>query len=260
MFLLAPSLEVNQLSLPAQNNPFGTAGSFGDAFGPIGSLMATIAASGALYAFVNDRHDRKVQQFESNFFALLANFESITAQAKLTFGKNKGDVSFKSKYRALEKAVNHSPKRVFQGRSALRVLVLRIREGVNPSGFNDIKVVSNVYQGLFNNNVNMLGHYFRTLHHLFRLIDERCLADKDFYARILRAQLSDEELCLIAYNCIVGEGRFKFKHLAVRFSLFHNLHRLSEDPHKKAELSFFQRKLPREAFRFEEQGAISYND
>lgn len=149
MFLLAPSLEVNQLSLPAQNNPFGTAGSFGDAFGPIESLMATIAASGALYAFVNDRHDRKVQQFESNFFALLANFESITAQAKLTFGKNKGDVSFKSKYRALEKAVNHSPKRVFQGRSALRVLVLRIREGVNPSGFNDIKVVSNVYQGLF---------------------------------------------------------------------------------------------------------------
>lgn len=222
--------------------------------------MATVAASAALYAFVSDRHDRALQNFEANFFVLLSNFESITRQSTMVFGKADPKIKFKSDYKRLEITSNRKITKNFEDREALRIAVYRIREAVGVEGYNNIKVVSDAYNNIFNNNVNMLGHYFRTIHHLYRLIDERCPGDKLYYSRVLRAQLSNEEVCLLSYNCIVGEGRFKFRALAVKFSLFHNLHRYEGDSYALSELAFFQRKLPQTAFRFEKYHPITFDD
>jgi hypothetical protein len=258
--LLAPSNGFSSLLKLDSTDPFKTLGPFGDAFGPIASLMATIAASGALYAFISDRSDRRLQSFESNFFILLSNLESITRQSSLKFGRKDKDVNFSSKYKSLERIATRKIVKEFEGRNALLVIVYRIREKVGIDGYRDVKEVYRAYTRIFGGNVNTLGHYFRTIHHICRLIDERCPGDKQYYARILRAQLSNEEICLLAYNCIVGEGRLKFARLAISFSLFHNLHNYENDQYASAELRFFRRKLPNEAFRTEHNPEINYND
>ncbi len=60
-----------------------------------------------------------------------------------------------------------------------------------------------------------LSHYFRNLYHIYRFIHESKLIDEDAkrkYARIVRAQLSDEELVAILYNCLAeGDGNGKSK-------------------------------------------------
>lgn len=43
------------------------------------------------------------------------------------------------------------------------------------------------------------------------------------YLRLLRAQISNAELLLIALNCVHGEGRAKFKPLVERYALLHNM-------------------------------------
>lgn len=50
-----------------------------------------------------------------------------------------------------------------------------------------------------------LSHYFRNLYHIFRFIEDSKLIDteeKKKYARITRAQLSDQELVAVLYNCL----------------------------------------------------------
>ena len=241
-------------------DPYSRLGPFGASFGPIGTLMATIAASGAFVAFLNDRRARRLEQFESNFFTLLATFESITSQASVFLGKVGDDRKFPFLYEPLSTTANRKVEREFTGRAGLRVILFALRDHITVDGYRDIKRVSLAYEKEFNKYVDLLGHYFRTLHHIFRLIDERGVSDKDYYARIARANLSNAELCLIAYNCIVGEGRFKFRKLAIKYSLLHNLHRKSLDRHAAAELDFFLRKLPDQAFRFEEFPPITYDD
>lgn len=68
-----------------------------------------------------------------------------------------------------------------------------------------------------------IGHYFRNLYVLIRFIAESPVEEKQSYVRIVRAQLSTDELFLIFYNCVGGEGRERFLPLADEYHLFNNL-------------------------------------
>lgn len=242
------------------NDNFGRSGAFGDSFGVIASFMTTVAAIGVYLTYTADVEARRLQAFEENFFTLLKNFESITAQTTIELLVEDEDTHFDATYDRLVSITGSRVVRAHHGRAGLGVILLVIRDKVGSSGYNNSKVVATAYDNTFNHFAGYLGHYFRSLYHLYRLIEERCPGEKMYYARIVRAQLSNPELCLIAYNCIVGEGRFKFQELAVRYSLFHNLHRSGLDNHGIAELDFFTRKLPPEAFRFEPQPPITFDD
>ncbi|MGL0870746.1 putative phage abortive infection protein [Vibrio vulnificus] len=67
-----------------------------------------------------------------------------------------------------------------------------------------------------------LGHYFRFLYNIIRFIDDANV-EKTTYIRIVRSQLSDQELALLFYNCLSEHGREKFKPLVERYALFDNL-------------------------------------
>lgn len=243
----------------SNRNPFSVSGSFGDSFGPIGALMATIAAAGFYQAFIRDSEDRKLQKFESNFFTLLNTFESITQQSYMNIGRSKKAKDFKTTYEPLARLANREVTREFHGRRALRIILFSLRSTIRPSGYNNIKVVEKRYNEMYDKWVDTLGHYFRTLYHIFRLIDS-CPGDKMYYARIVRASLSQNELCLLAYNCIVGEGRYKFKIFAERYVLFHNIHIHRLNEYEAAELKFFVNKLKPETFRFEKQREVTFDD
>ena len=60
----------------------------------------------------------------------------------------------------------------------------------------------------------VVGHYFRNLYQIIKFIDDSTLEDIDKikYARVLRAQLSSDEIALLFFNCVslkVDNGQFK---------------------------------------------------
>lgn len=196
-------------------------GTFGDSFGIIGSLMAALAASGAFYAFSEQREDMRLQQFERNFYSLFDHFQEIVKQIDIIY------VSWKSpedKERDRE-GLLADRKVLYAGREALRDLLNELRASIAVESYNNSKIVAIKYDEFFDKWMDDLGHYFRTLYHLFRMIRDDCPNNKVKYSRIVRAHLSNSEQCLIAYNCICGEGRFAFVNLLEEFSVLHNIHR-----------------------------------
>lgn len=93
------------------------------------------------------------------------------------------------------------------------------------------------YADIYEKNQNDLGQYFRTTYHLVRFADDRFNFDSAYeYVRILRAQLSNAELVLIALNCAYGEGREKFLTLVQKFALLHNINPSDRERYKLDEL------------------------
>lgn len=66
-----------------------------------------------------------------------------------------------------------------------------------------------------------LSHYFRFLYNFFRFLEEKAGSD-EFYAKVLRSQLSNEELTLLYYNCLSPDGE-KMEKYAKKFEVFDNI-------------------------------------
>jgi hypothetical protein len=66
-----------------------------------------------------------------------------------------------------------------------------------------------------------LGHYFRYLFNVIRFIDNNKVSD-DFHIKLLRSQLSDQELGLLFYNALSAQGA-AFRPYIERFALFDNM-------------------------------------
>ncbi|MFB9215535.1 putative phage abortive infection protein [Vibrio sinaloensis] len=86
----------------------------------------------------------------------------------------------------------------------------------------EIRKLDGAWQEFWKSHQKELGHYFRFLYNIVRFIDESNV-DKTTYMRIVRAQLSDQELALLFYNCLSKHGRDKFKPLVESYTLFDNL-------------------------------------
>ena len=85
----------------------------------------------------------------------------------------------------------------------------------------DIDRAINAYDQFYKDYQSDLGHYFRVLYNIFRYIDQSEFAD-GIYAKILRAQLSNQELLIIFYNNATERGK-AFAALAERFELYDNM-------------------------------------
>ncbi len=68
-----------------------------------------------------------------------------------------------------------------------------------------------------------LGHYFRLLYNIVKLVSKTDNIEKTFYTNLVRAQLSSAELSLLFYNCISRNGNEKFKPLVEEFALLKTL-------------------------------------
>lgn len=77
------------------------------------------------------------------------------------------------------------------------------------------------YKNLYNKYSKDIGHYFRLLYNIFKFVESSGYSG-GVYQKILRAQLSEQELLIIFYNCNFEHGK-KFRRLAEKFQLFDNL-------------------------------------
>lgn len=200
-----------------RNFDFERAGQFGDAFGPLSALMASLAAVGAWFALRQSRE----QAFEATFYSLLAHHNSIVASTAVqTRKKRPKDASGDT---------TQDESNLYEGREAFRRLLRLLRSTVAGVKKDDeLERVLSGYSRFFNRYEDKLAHYFRTLYHIVLYVHRSRVIDKRLYIRILRAQLSNSEQILLLYNLVAGKGFWKFKGLAETYSLLHNV-RFQED-------------------------------
>ena len=90
------------------------------------------------------------------------------------------------------------------------------------SGYDAAKYINHAYSQFWAHHNKNLGHYFRFLYNIIKFADSS--KDKPIrYIRLLRAQLSDQELYLIFYNCLSHHSEGKFKPLVEKYALFNNM-------------------------------------
>jgi Putative phage abortive infection protein len=87
--------------------------------------------------------------------------------------------------------------------------------------FHDNQRIVHTYNYFYRDHQSDLGHYFQMLYNIFRYIDDGPFSD-GIYAKILRAQLSNQELLIIFYNNATERGK-AFAALAERFELYDNM-------------------------------------
>ncbi|EPH0778769.1 putative phage abortive infection protein [Pseudomonas aeruginosa] len=120
--------------------------------------------------------------------------------------------------------------RVTKGRDCFVVFYRRLKQHYTPNKFSihndqsELNLLREVYKKFWEENQLELGHYFRFLYNIFRFIKYSGFSDGP-YSRLIRAQLSDQELLVIFYNCIASIHGDNFKSIAEEFSLFDNMPR-----------------------------------
>lgn len=160
----------------------------------------------------------KKQNFESTFFQMLSLHNDIVNSVDLV-EKESGNIT--------------------KGRDCFRVFYTRLarlyRETKNKGkGKYPPESIAQVSYTLFwKDHQAELGHYFRYLYNLIKFVDESEFSE-GLYIKLIRAQLSDQELFLLFYNSISVQGQ-KFRSYIEKYELFDNMPiiRILDESHLK---------------------------
>lgn len=142
-----------------------------------------------------------LQRFENSFFNLLTNLNSIIKDLKIRATKD------------------------HQGREVFIVIYSSLLNKSKSFNLQEIEFYLRAYSEVYDTYYGILSHYFRTLYHLFKFIENSKLdeIDKKKYASLVRAQLSSYEQIILFYNCLHVNGNKKFKPLIEKFGLLNNI-------------------------------------
>lgn len=187
---------------------FSNTGAFGDSFGPLSTMMGAAAAIGAFLAWHAQREELKrvrANDEQNKADAAIARDEQTFFNLVKFFQDN---VSFTDIQRS------DGPDK--RGQDAFGFILSRVDRRINQG-------ISSAYSFTFNQYVNDLGHYFRTVYNIVNFVDKSNIENKYFYIKILRSLLSNSEIALIGLNCEHGEGKTKFKPLVEKYALLKNL-------------------------------------
>ncbi len=220
-----------------------TLGTSGDYFGgfanPILSFMAFLGVLYSIYlqqtSLRENQQDtqRQIatlerQNIETTFFSMLKLYDSIV---------NSTDTNIKRTGFDLTGKVNSSVQHI-KGRDCFTLFAERLQNTYikhkkdRMGDTNEESIIEDAYSDFYGPHRQDLGHYFRFLFNTIRYIDDQSQrkdlgiprAEFEKYMKILRAQLSDQELVLLFYNCLHGRGK-DFAKYAKQFELFDNLPR-----------------------------------
>jgi hypothetical protein len=250
-------------------------GVFGDQFGAVNALFSGLAFTGVITTLILQQAEIKKQartlqrqQFESGFFHLLDLHTKIIDQ--LDIGGSKGRVAFERFLKTMEarsdslsamvalkplsriqvsdiasnRKVSEECKLLLGPTATLQIEEILKKE--SGSGivalFNDdnkeehLRIITDAYYLAHKDTNHGMAHYFRTLYHIVKYIDDSSLInddEKNRFARIISAQLSEDEQTAIFYNSMivprtvggisVDFGFPKMHKLLIKYSLLNNL-------------------------------------
>lgn len=227
----------------------GEVGTFGDSFGALTSLFTGLAFVGLIITLrqqkaqiAMQREDLKLQRDE-----MKASREELSGQKEQMALQNQSlkQQMFEQTFFNLLNVFNqyiadlvekaptkgHEPKR---GRDLLEKICEEISNdplgyimfGAQGQGQPDFgkklrETAGRAIDGLSGNG-NDLNSYFRLLYNILKLVEQSGVDRKKTYTNILRAQLSDNELQLIALNCARSEA-VKLQVLVDRYDILKHL-------------------------------------
>jgi hypothetical protein len=206
------------------------AGVFGDSFGVLTSLFSGLAFAGIIFTILLQRDELQLQRreleltrgeiknqnqtiekqnFENTLFQMLRLHNDIVNTIDLRRDSQRGQI-------------------VTRGRDCFVAFYKRIQEcypnvEINAPDAQEEEKIQRAYELFWSKNQQELSHYFRYLYTIFKFIKFSDVGDKRLYSNIVRAQLSDQELLVLFYNCLSKYGKGKFKPIAEEFALFNNL-------------------------------------
>jgi hypothetical protein len=192
-------------------------GTYGDSFGALNTLFSGLAFAAIVLSIylqskeiretrreVEEQRSQQTKQvFENSFFQLLYLSNQIV--------KN---FSYTSDYGASQST---SGKNCFEAirRDFVSVALMSAHWGSS----SEIR-----YEKFYLKHTHdELGHYFRNLYQVVKLVHFSKMPDKKFYTNIVRAQLSSHELYLLFYNGLSRFGRERFFPLLVEYEFFEHL-------------------------------------
>lgn len=198
-----------------------TSGDFGVFGDYIGGTVGTIVGIISIYLLYKTYNSQvsfarsqemvaKCQQFESTFFNLLEQQQCLREQLECEIG-NEHYQSFSYLERMREELSD-----------ALACLNYRMEDITVENKILLKNIVNQLYLDFFLPNVSHLGHYYRHLYHIIKYVDDSNVQDAKQYIDILQAQLSNDELYLLAINGISNYGRRKLLPLMDKYSFLEN--------------------------------------
>ncbi|WP_267369954.1 MULTISPECIES: putative phage abortive infection protein [unclassified Pantoea] len=194
-------------------------GTLGDYFGgisnPILAFITFTAVLFTVYLQLKQSHESQKLNFEGTFFNMLTLF--VTTRSKLKYKEFEGEECFEKiiedKFLTNKKFSNSSP------------LIESTKRDFTAKDYST-ESAKKKYTNFNKTHNQYLGHYFRTLYRVLKIIDGSNLdiRDKISYSRILRAQLSTDELSLLFLNGlkdVCDQGNFQ--KLIYRYSMLEHL-------------------------------------
>lgn len=220
-------------------------GTFGDMFGGINALFSGLAFSGVIYAIILQKKELTLQRkelrmtrkelkgqkkemalqnetllkqnFENTFFQLLRLHGDIVSSIDLV--RNEGNK-------------NHPTRITTTGRDCFKVFEARFKKIFYDQRFHQKDGpplpqvhahIQGAYNDFFSEDQANLGHYFRSLYQIVKLVDQSEMDDKKTYTNLIRAQLSSYELTLLFYYGLSLLGGEKFLPLIEKYTLLKHL-------------------------------------
>lgn len=172
----------------------------------------------------------KIQRFENTFFQLLSLHHELVDKLKFSkAGRRVANNQFESREMLMEACEDlnkliKEQNQIFN----LNEYLQSISEPNLPKDKYEAEVrIGSAYSEFyFKLYKQTLSHYFRNVYHIFKLIYKSDLIkseNKQFYASLMRAQLSSEEQLLILYNSLVKNlGYPNFLFLIKEFDILQN--------------------------------------
>lgn len=226
-------------------------GTLGDMFGVVNAVFTGLAFVGVVLTVILQRNDLKIQKeervaaedelkeqkavlviqrFETTFFNMLNLQNEIVKNIK-NKGSNGREVFDDAYKKLLIMLLDKNAINIFHETADTTHSIVGI-----PSDLADAKdsIESNYFKGYYNDFASALNHYFRHLYHIFKFIyfSDLTVKDKQFYASLCRAQLSQNELFAISFNILIDwYGKPKFLYLVKEYEILQNFDNSTIIPH-----------------------------
>lgn len=218
--------------------PLAERSSFGEMFGSVNALFSGLAMGGIIVAiflqkkdlalqkeelkltreeFITQNETLKKQRFENTFFHLLnIHLEKknnlLSDHSNGVFLGLLGSYDERKKMRVFKRQQNDSSFPLYKA----------------ISNYEDLEtVIIEVFTSMFNGQSTEISSYFTHLYICFKFIYDTTLINSDeksFYASTIKSQLSNDEMRLLFYYCLVPEmGKPYFTYLIKEYNILENL-------------------------------------
>jgi hypothetical protein len=220
---------------------FDNAGQFGDMFGALNTLFTGFAFAGLVYTIILQREEIRRSREEAIDTKMLTErqlFEGTFFQLTKLLNDTIAMIEHRSKGMLWRHFKDPQPEPLpKQGREALNelsdiLLNHYISEAIKNN--NDLRhAIIEGYGKFYESYETSISHYFRLIYRALQWIDASTVDNKEFYSKIIRAQLSSQELLLLFYDALSEEG-IGMERLVVKYHLLKHcpIPRLADASHK----------------------------